>query len=129
MGIPVKHFSGALRKGRLLVLPANIRLGCKGLPRANALANYEKLKLTAVKSFITLATGINYIIILRPESSRSDQIHTNHCYGFSLTLFCYLSPTSMFNKLAWLVEWRVMLSSSFRCDQIHDNHCYEMATL
>jgi hypothetical protein len=39
---PVKNFSGALLKGRLVVLPANIRLGWKGLPRTNALAFYEK---------------------------------------------------------------------------------------
>jgi hypothetical protein len=36
-------------------LPANIRLGWKGLPRANALTYYKKSELMAVKSFITLA--------------------------------------------------------------------------
>ncbi len=38
-------------------LPANIRLGWKGLPGTNALAYYEKSSLTAVKSFIICATG------------------------------------------------------------------------
>jgi hypothetical protein len=37
-------------------LPANIRLGWKGLPRTNALAYYQKAQLRAVKSFITLVT-------------------------------------------------------------------------
>jgi hypothetical protein len=37
-------------------LPENIKLGWKGLPGTNALY-YEKLKLTAVKSFKTLAPG------------------------------------------------------------------------
>ncbi len=36
--------------------PTNIRLDWKGLPGSNALAYYEKPQLTAVKSFITLAT-------------------------------------------------------------------------
>ncbi len=35
----------------------NIRLGWKGLPGTNALAYHEKAQLTAVKSFITMATG------------------------------------------------------------------------
>jgi len=41
-----------------LALPTNIRLGWKGLPGTNALAYFEKSQLTAVQSFITLATGI-----------------------------------------------------------------------
>jgi hypothetical protein len=43
--------------GRLLVSPANIRPSWKGFSGTNALAYYEKLQLTAVKSFITLAPG------------------------------------------------------------------------
>ncbi len=54
-----KHLSDAPRKGRLLAFPTNITLGWKGLPGINALAYYEKSSLTAVKSFITLATGLN----------------------------------------------------------------------
>jgi hypothetical protein len=42
-------------KHRLLASPTNIGLGWKGLPGKNAQAYYEKSKLTAVKSFITLA--------------------------------------------------------------------------
>jgi hypothetical protein len=40
-------------------LVTNIRLGWKDLPRTNAvtITYYKKLKLTAVKSFITLAPG------------------------------------------------------------------------
>ncbi len=51
----MKHLSGAPLQSMLLALPANIRLGRGGLPWTYALAYYEKLKLTAVNSFITLA--------------------------------------------------------------------------
>ncbi len=37
--------------------PTNIRLGCKDFPRTNVLADYENLKITAVKSFIVQAQG------------------------------------------------------------------------
>jgi hypothetical protein len=57
----VKHLSDAPLKGRLLALPTNIRQGWKGLLGIYALAYYEKSSLTAVKSFITLATGLNLI--------------------------------------------------------------------
>ncbi len=40
--------------GSAPALSTNIRLGWKGLPGKNALAYFEKSKLTAVKSFITL---------------------------------------------------------------------------
>ncbi len=36
------------------VLLANIRLGWKGLPATNTLADYKHLKITDVKRFITL---------------------------------------------------------------------------
>ncbi len=39
-------------------LPANIRLDKKGSPGANALAYFENLLITAVKSFITLAPDV-----------------------------------------------------------------------
>jgi hypothetical protein len=52
----VKHMKSALPV-YALVVPSNIRLGWKGLPWANTLAYYEILKITAVKSFITLAPG------------------------------------------------------------------------
>ena len=45
----------ARRKGRLLTLLSNIRLGWKGLPRTNTLAYYENPLITAVKSFIVQA--------------------------------------------------------------------------
>ncbi len=38
---PVKHLSGTLLEGRLLVLPTNVRLDWKGLLGANTLAYYE----------------------------------------------------------------------------------------
>jgi hypothetical protein len=41
--------------GKTLALPANIRLGWKGLPRTNTLAYYENLQITPVKSFIVQA--------------------------------------------------------------------------
>jgi hypothetical protein len=50
----VEHLKGA-SLGYASALPANIRLGWKGLPGTNALAYYEKAYLTSVKSFITLA--------------------------------------------------------------------------
>ncbi len=53
----MKHLSGALLYGELLALPTNIRLGWKGSLGTNALTFYEKAYLTAVKSFITFATG------------------------------------------------------------------------
>jgi hypothetical protein len=51
----VEHLKGA-SLGWAPALLANIRLGWKGFPGTNTLAYYEKSKLTAVKSFITLAT-------------------------------------------------------------------------
>jgi len=36
-GARAVKLSGASRKGRLLALPSNIRLGCKGLPGTNSL--------------------------------------------------------------------------------------------
>jgi hypothetical protein len=47
--------------GRFLALPTNIRLAWKGLPGTNTPPYYEKLKLMSIKSFITLATGVNVI--------------------------------------------------------------------
>jgi len=44
--------------GKAPALPSNVRLGWKNLPGTNALAYYEKAYLTALKSFITLSTGV-----------------------------------------------------------------------
>ena len=45
--------------GKLLVLPANVRLDWKGLPGKNTLAYYEN-PLIAIKNFlITLGPGVN----------------------------------------------------------------------
>jgi len=41
--------------GKLLSLPTNIRLGCKGLPKTNTLAYLEYSLFTEVKSFITFS--------------------------------------------------------------------------
>ncbi len=52
----VEHLKcSSLRKA--LALPANIRLGWKGLPGTNTLAYYENPQITTVKSFIVQATG------------------------------------------------------------------------
>jgi hypothetical protein len=60
-------------------LPANISLGWKGLPGANALAYYENSSLTGVKSFITLAIGLSIdtrcinllgVFIFSPQTSK-----------------------------------------------------------
>ncbi len=45
--------------GQATVLPANIKLGWKGLPTTNTLVQHENLYITAVISFITFATGVN----------------------------------------------------------------------
>jgi hypothetical protein len=57
----MKNLSGALLYGRLGALPIDNRLGWKGLPGTNTLAYYENSKIMAVKSFITLAPGVNVI--------------------------------------------------------------------
>jgi hypothetical protein len=44
-------------------LPENIKPGWKCLPGKNALAYYEKAELTAIKSFITLATGLRFRLL------------------------------------------------------------------
>jgi hypothetical protein len=44
-------------KGAAPTLPANIRLGWKGLPRKNTLAYNENLQITATNSFIAQASG------------------------------------------------------------------------
>ncbi len=54
--------SGASLYGRILASLTNFRLGWKGLPGTNALAYYEKVQLTALKSFITLATDFNEFV-------------------------------------------------------------------
>ncbi len=51
----VKHLSGALLWGRLLVLPTNTRLGWKGLPGKNTLAYYGNPQIMAVISFMIQA--------------------------------------------------------------------------
>ena len=58
----MKHLSGVPLYGRLLASPTNISVGWKGLLGTNALAYYEKSLLTAVKSFITLATGVLHLV-------------------------------------------------------------------
>ncbi len=57
----MKHPSGAPSYGGLLTSPTNIRLDWKGLPGSNALAYYKKSQLKAVKSFITLAPGGDFL--------------------------------------------------------------------
>ncbi len=53
----VEHLKGPLL-GKAPALPANLRLGWRGLPGKNILAYYEKPQITVVKSFITLAPGV-----------------------------------------------------------------------
>jgi hypothetical protein len=48
--------------GRLLTLIANIRLGWNGVPGKNTLAYYKHLKITAVKSCITLGTRQMFLL-------------------------------------------------------------------
>ncbi len=50
---------GSSLNGRLLALPAYIRLECKWTPLANTLAYYDTATSTAVKCFIVQALGKN----------------------------------------------------------------------
>ncbi len=52
-------------------LLTNIRLGWKGVPRANTIAYYENEKITGVKSFITLGleTSRNFEIRRLPDGN------------------------------------------------------------
>ncbi len=54
----LKRLEGASLR-QALALPANIRLGRKGLPRTNTLTYYENLLITTVKSFRVQAAGVN----------------------------------------------------------------------
>jgi hypothetical protein len=47
----MKHLSGAPLQGRLLTMPANIKLGWKSLPAMNALAYYENFVTYNRKKF------------------------------------------------------------------------------
>jgi len=49
-----------------LALPANIRLGWKGLPGANTPSYYDTATITAVKGFIGLVCP-NFLLILRDQ--------------------------------------------------------------
>jgi hypothetical protein len=49
-----------LHLGKLLALPTNIILGCRGLPETNTLAYSDYLSIMDVKSFIRLGPGVEY---------------------------------------------------------------------
>ncbi len=56
MFVPGKPFqTRRVFVGEALAIPANTRLGWKGLPGTDTLAYYENLLITAVKSFIVQA--------------------------------------------------------------------------
>jgi hypothetical protein len=55
----VEHPIGA-SFGKAPALPANIRLGWKGLPEMNTLAYYENPYITAVRGFTVQAPGIGW---------------------------------------------------------------------
>jgi hypothetical protein len=57
----VKFLQGLNRNGRLLALPANIRLQWKCTEVANPLAYYDTATITVVKSFKVKAFGVNLI--------------------------------------------------------------------
>ncbi len=69
-------------------LLTNIRLGWKGVPRANTIAYYEHEKITGVKSFITLGleTSRNFEIGRLPDG--------NNKFGKKLVKKSSLSKTS-----------------------------------
>jgi hypothetical protein len=58
----VEHLNGVLL-GYAPALPANVRLGKKGLPGTNALAYYKRGNLRSVKSFITLSRGTILLVL------------------------------------------------------------------
>jgi hypothetical protein len=60
----VEQVSGGPLYGKLLVLPATISLGWKGMPWTNSLAYYEHSQITEEKSFITLGTGVVFTTLL-----------------------------------------------------------------
>jgi hypothetical protein len=57
----VNHLKGA-ELGQALALPANNRLGWKGLSVTNTLAYYENLLFTATKSFTTFAPFVLFVV-------------------------------------------------------------------
>jgi hypothetical protein len=66
----VKDLLGAPLWGRTLALPTNIRLGRESLPGTNTQASYENALITAIKTFIAQALGVNclktfYVLNLR----------------------------------------------------------------
>ncbi len=66
----MKHLSGSPLQSRLLTLPTNIRLGCKGLPGINTLAYCENPLITAVKSLIAQALAclkFNYFCLCHDD--------------------------------------------------------------
>ncbi len=50
--------SGAPFSGKHMALPANLRLGYKGLTMTNTLGYFAIGKFTAIKCFMTLALGL-----------------------------------------------------------------------
>jgi hypothetical protein len=54
---PREALSGAPLEGRFLALPANIRLGWKGLSVTNTLAYYKHTIDIVIKWFITFGPG------------------------------------------------------------------------
>ncbi len=73
----MKHLSGAPLCSGLLALHTNTRLGWKSLQGTNALAYYENSKLTAVKSIITSASGVNKNHCCKIESKNKLQLKKN----------------------------------------------------
>jgi hypothetical protein len=58
---PIGGISDASFLGKLLVLPANVRLDWKVLPDTNTLAYLTSSSATKKKSFTTLTSGANVI--------------------------------------------------------------------
>ncbi len=59
----MEHLTKLHSNGRLLSLPANIRLGWKSMQVANTLAYYYTTLITAVKSFIVKAAGLEQKLV------------------------------------------------------------------
>ena len=59
-----------------MTLPANIRLGLKGLPGAKTLVYYENVYITNVKSFITLGPGSGELTWSQSFKEMLEQIYS-----------------------------------------------------
>jgi hypothetical protein len=71
----MNQLSGALLYGKLLTLPANIRLSWKSLRRTNTRAYIAKICYLQTKSFITVVPGRNAYFSLAKVNHYEDELN------------------------------------------------------